>query len=557
MARSFGSTGASSLLRASESALNKVNTYNDAAAAYEFDLSAKTSEDYQKYSDYLNKRVASTQNTDPSKALSLQRTATSANRTFNSAEINRASTQVKYGDMSNRDKYAQMSKLWQAASANGDDNLAQSLEGQMASLSVTIQNEDIAAQNAADAAGKKADAATKRGFDQRINMLDDGIKKLNAAKLSGQISPADYNDRMRQLYLGSENQPGIISLTQQAQKVTGDENGAYQSKLDGFAADRKVQSFVNGTAAAQGSAGNLFGQTIVKNPDGTYGFHDRPASEITGNVPLKDKSGNVIKDAAGHVITSPVFAAPQAFTDSKGNINGFQYATNLDQNTGQPAPGTGAGAIRQIGKADINTDDPSGVPYFINEAGQKKFIGKDPTNGKAIMANDPSIIKGQKFDAGTIGDLPIGNPFSGAFWSNAADLGSKVIPKTGKILSSGKNIPGVGPFLSLAGNALSGLFARNDQAQQAIAAKALQDRVAAQNAARDAATLAASRRILPVFQPPPPPAPPKITPKPSQYNLPPLPAPVPLGNTGIKVPSSTGNYNKDVLNLGRSLGGLM
>jgi hypothetical protein len=214
-------------------------------------------------------------------------------------------------------------------------------------------------------------------------------------KLAGKITPAQFEDRMSQLYTtGTGTLHGLLPLVQEAKDQTGDPNGSFQNKMNGYGADQKVQSYVNGVKQAAGGAGNLFDQTMIKNSDGTYAFHNRPTSEVTGTVLMKDQNGNPLKDANGHAITVPTYAAPQAFEDKKGNVNGFQYATNID-GKGQAAPGTGAGAIRQIDGSQINTDDPSGVPYFYNDAGQKKFIGKDKVNGKPVMANDPSVVSGK------------------------------------------------------------------------------------------------------------------------------------------------------------------
>ncbi len=578
MARNFGSTGASSLLRSATAALNKTNTYNDAMASYQFDLSAKTQDDFKQYQDYLNKRISDTQNTDPSKALTLQRTATSANRTFNSAEIGRATTQVEFGNMSNRDKYQQIVGLYQAAQNNGDDNLAQSLFSRLASLSVTIQNEDTANANAATAAGNRASAATKKGYTDAIAKNELGIKTLNAAKAAGQITPDEYNHQMMQFYQGNAQtgDPGILALTKTLadnETKNGDPYGTYNQKVQAIGSDAQIQKYVNGDMAAKMGIDNS--TTLVRGQDGIYKFAGRPQSEVTGQIDITDANGKPVLGQDGLPTYAPQYANPQGFADKNGNLNGFQFVSNIynkrdangnivsDPKNGTVAPGTGPGVLRRVDSYDIHHDDPSGVAYFYtqdkNGNAIKKFIGyetKTDNSGKtynqAIMGNKPEDIKGApgvKYDAGGVGKL---NLDAGAAKPAAAALGGGSGPFR---LNGGSGVLGL---FNKAGGLLSGLFNRNNQAQaQAAQLKAVQDRVAAQNAAKDAATLAASRQLLPVFRAPAPPPPPKITPQPSQYNLPPLPAPVPLGKTGVSVPSSTGNYQKDVLNLGRSLGGLL
>lgn len=560
MARSFGSTGASSLIRASESALNKVNTYNDAEAAYEFDLSAKTAQDYQKYNDYLSKRVAATQNTDPSKALSLQRTLTSANRTFNSAEISRASTSVKYGDMSNRDKYGQMVKLWQAANANGDVNLAQSLEGQLASLSVTIQNEDIANANAATTANNKALAANKRGIDQAAAKFDTWLKLAKDQVSSGKMSVQDYEAGVAQALQGKK-QLLEDAASGKYGDVTPEAQDAYTSKsADLGASDQYRNAIARYPQAAAGSPTQYLQiNPTLKNPDGSYAgaLKDRPGSRVeldaNGN-PRQVYTGGfqdynqTIDPKTGLAVNTPTgdLKSRQAFLSS-----GKDYIFN--QVSRDPSTSKVITSPTPVGGAPIK--DAKGNYFVIDQNGTKHYVNPDPN---AILQRSSTPINDMPDFGPTNGFV---NPFTSNGLKTSIDALSSVGDKAGQILSSGSKIPGIGAPLGAVGGLLTHLFARNDQAiqaQQAAAAqKALEDRVAAQNAAKDAASLAASRRLLPVFQPTPPAAPPKITAKPSQYNMAPLPAPVPLGKTGVSVPASTGNYKKDVLNLGRSLGGLL
>jgi hypothetical protein len=562
----FGNTGASGLLRTASSSLNRINSYNDAIAAANYSSSAMTQDDYNTYQSYLQKRIANTQNLDPTKALTLDNTLRSATRSYTSADIGRATTSVKYGDMSNTDKYNQLAALRDQAIGNGDENLAQQLEGQMASTSITIQNEAQAAQSKAEASSAKADAAMNKGYTHAISQVEDQIKQLNDAKISGQITPAVYDDQMAQLYKGNAQtgNPGLINLVTQAREATGDPSLSYQNKLDSLAGDRQVQKYVNGNSQANIATGNNFTQTIVKNTDGTYSFHDRPDSEraTDGNgnaVPnklLTDANGNPVKDANGHAITIPQFAGAEGFKDKSGSINGFQYATRLDPTTGAPAPGTGTagGGLRQIDGRDINHDDPSGVPYFFNEAGQKKFVGVDDKTGKPIMANDPSVITG-KFDNSAGG---LNDPF--AFYSN-----SKAVGETFDKLKTagGQVLGGIGQAFTNPGNLISSLMNRNNaaatarqqaidlsKAQAAAQAKQASDALLLHNQAMQQA------RLLPVYRAPAPtPAPAAILPKGNTQA--PLPALVPLGNTGLKVPASTGNNTQDTINAVRSLGNFL
>lgn len=135
----YGNTSVSSLLRAAKAAQQKQYSLEDSIAAYEYDLSPKTQADFEKYQAHLGNRIKQYQGTDPLKALNYQKTITSANRSFTSSELSRATTQVLYGNMDNGTKLNTMMNLYQRAIENGDENLAQRIEGQAAMLQQTMQ----------------------------------------------------------------------------------------------------------------------------------------------------------------------------------------------------------------------------------------------------------------------------------------------------------------------------------------------------------------------------------------------------------------------------------
>lgn len=189
----FGNTGASSLLRAASSIVNKQQQYDDTLQGYLFDLSAKTPEDFKKYQDYLTERINKTN--DPNKALTYQKTLTSAYRTFNSSEIARQSLSVNYGDITNTDKYNRMFSLYQAALGNGDYSLAQSIESQMAGLSKTIQDEASAAAKGARSAAASGVAATKTQLNQLEAEVDRAYQTGQPLVVNGQekyLNSSDY-----------------------------------------------------------------------------------------------------------------------------------------------------------------------------------------------------------------------------------------------------------------------------------------------------------------------------------------------------------------------------
>jgi hypothetical protein len=155
----------SSLLKSAEATRNKVLAYEDSVAAFEWENSAQTRDDWVKYSGYLQAR--SSQATDPSKVITYQGKIRSAQRSFVSNEIQRASIDILYGRGSNVDKYNQMINLFYQAQETGDMNLAQNLVQQLGSLSQQIQNEQASAGRAAATMAKN-----------QVKDINDFVKKV-------------------------------------------------------------------------------------------------------------------------------------------------------------------------------------------------------------------------------------------------------------------------------------------------------------------------------------------------------------------------------------------
>lgn len=178
-----GNTSASSLIKSASSAATAVQDYNDKLAAAIYENSAKTNDDFNTYSTYLNGRIGtlstSTSIADASKLLTLSQTLTSAAKSNTSAEIQRENIQVLAGNANLSDKYNVIVNQYQRAVANNDLGLAQSLESQAYSVSQSIQYQ---AQQAASAASTLASASTKLAIDKQSDIgtsLDNSLKQLN------------------------------------------------------------------------------------------------------------------------------------------------------------------------------------------------------------------------------------------------------------------------------------------------------------------------------------------------------------------------------------------
>lgn len=135
------------LLKSAASARSKQQAYEDSVAAYEWENSAKTAEDWDWYQKYLSDRGQRA--TDPSDGLSIQRKLRSAENQYVSQEIERASIDVLEGRATNQEKYGKMVELFYRAVDRGNYDLAQNLRYRLDSLSITIQNEQEKAQGVA------------------------------------------------------------------------------------------------------------------------------------------------------------------------------------------------------------------------------------------------------------------------------------------------------------------------------------------------------------------------------------------------------------------------
>lgn len=148
--------GVTSLLRSAQAAQKKIKAQQDAQIAYDYANSAKTYDDYIRYTDYLTKRSKSV--TDPSTALTLQKTFDSAYKGYISNEIQRATIDTLEGRGTSIDKYNKVYGFMDQAMKAGQYDLAQSLNLQLDNLYVNIQNE---AQRAQDAAQRLSEAQVR------------------------------------------------------------------------------------------------------------------------------------------------------------------------------------------------------------------------------------------------------------------------------------------------------------------------------------------------------------------------------------------------------------
>lgn len=308
----YGNTSVSALLSQARAALKKQQSLEEEVAAYEYDLSPKDQESFNKYSDFLSNRVKQVQTTDPSKALSLQRKITGAQRTFSSSELTRESIAIAEGNGSKPQKLNKMISLYRQALENGDENLAQRIQLQADSLQVQIQNEAMAgAGRGGGGGGGSADPqvkgwkAAQSDFTSHAKLLEDRLR-------SGKITSGEYLGGFTDKKTGAK----VIGLRDTMQQIEGIRQSAYDIMASGngnediqdFYANLsdtlksdKYQNYINqaGNKVANGQIG---GSRSYDYNSGTWKFNSPSDKEFDGYqtspmgalLKLKDKSGDNI-----------------------------------------------------------------------------------------------------------------------------------------------------------------------------------------------------------------------------------------------------------------------
>lgn len=365
MARRYGNAGSvSSLISSARSAYEREQAYQDQIAAYEWDLSAKTAEDHDKYVGYLTKRNKELETRDPAKALTFASKIDSTRSSFASKEIQRASIAVNYGQGTDSDKYNKMMGLYQNAVNNGDYDLAQNLEAQLGTLQIKIMNAQEAAANAASAASDKAYAATKKGLEAEKNVLDDTLKNLERAVKTGEIDRTEYLTKKKQLLTAKEETLKTFLGVQADGKITNPKG------LN----DEDFRKYTNELEAIRDSNPDFYGKKGDLLNRGLSPF-DIVRDPNSDKVQLKDRQIGGYSWMGGNENTPGTIAAPEYKNNVDGNemmkefkklgFDGGKWGTNgyefqLDN-----------GKILYLQIKDVN--------------GKKIAIAKDPTNGSLMQ----------------------------------------------------------------------------------------------------------------------------------------------------------------------------
>lgn len=316
--------GVTSLLRSAQAAQKKIQAQQDAQTAYEYANSPKTYDDYIRYTDYLSKRSKSV--TDPSTALTLQKTYDSAYKGYISNEIQRATINTLEGRGTSIDKYNKIYGFMDQAMKSGQYDLAQSLNLQLDNLYVNIQNE---AQRAQDAAERLSEAQVryeekmaKAGAASNLSMgksLERGLETLNQAFAAG--GQKAYNEAAKDFI--KNNKETIETLIKQklpkdistnlGQLIAGTIRGIgtyYAQAADALAVTDPEKSADYNDKALKIASGTIKYET----PAGKMGYQD--AQEFADNQDLYGQVQN--KDTKKFELARHALAGYQV--DEQGNV---------------------------------------------------------------------------------------------------------------------------------------------------------------------------------------------------------------------------------------------
>ena len=412
----------SSLIKSADARRQKIAEQEDSLAAYKWDLSSKSYDDYLEYKKYLEDRAGSA--SDPSKQLSYTKKVSAANRSFTSHEIQRQTIDVLEGNSTNQNKYNNIVDLYSYAVANDDLDLAQSLHLQLDNLDRTIQGERQATQALAERMASERVTDVKDYIDLVINGKDLpsgalSLKELNdiykkngdeglndigkaAAEALGTPGQASYWD----MYKGIVDD--VLATYQMATAGLDPVNAAklqkeYNDIIDGSTTfnvpglGKISYQDINDAVDAQRAGQNLF---VSSQRDGQNVFKKTKVSDyvwrrdVNGNYSLLkvrnevgdnfDSASQVLKrDAKGNVVYKNGKAEALSYRDALKQA-GFDV---LDTEDGRLVV-RGTTNTGELGIPGISGNQSFDV--VIGEDGQVKLLAQDENGNQSIYGIDLS-----------------------------------------------------------------------------------------------------------------------------------------------------------------------
>ena len=398
----------SSLMRSATSAADKIQSYWDAVAAYQWDNSVKSYQDFLDYSTYLDGKMTST--TDPMTSLTYQKKIDSARSGYISNEIQRQSINVIEGAGSNIDKYGQMTELYYQAADAGQYDLAQSLRLQLDNLSVTIQNEQKAAMAGSSAysaeVAKSIDNQVKDAV-QTIQDNADGLTKefqrLGDAGFQAEYGTDLFSALSNMVSSGNPDNPGIMDIYNQAAGMTPDPSKAstYQKEFNSLANGGTTDFELPGVGklTMEDLQSQLYAKSVGQNlfdPVQTAEGTQYRKNVVSGYQYGRDENGqwNLI----------PIYAAQQDFTANIAGQKSFNGKDGLLAKNGFQVTDTGNNlTVRNTGQFDqFGIPRNEQVQLYMGADGNLQFVKDnqsytmnfDTKTGKFLNASaeSPDII---------------------------------------------------------------------------------------------------------------------------------------------------------------------
>jgi len=352
-----------SLLKSANAARQKITAQQDAIAAFEWDNSAQTYDDFVNYSKYLSGRQSST--SDVSEQLTLATKLRSAQRSYTSNELQRVQMQIMEGGASIQDKQDAIINLYKSAVANGDYNLAQNLASQYDSLSIQAQNQRQAAISSSVASNSKT-------LKNTINSLIKGTDYIDVPGV-GTVAPF-----------------GLISNEIKTNQ------GKLSSGVRAFAAAAdtlsQIQNIVN--TALQNASSQEEADSIISQYGGY--FDNTKKINILGTSFTPQE---IIYAAQSDELNNPLYKLETAYNPATGqnesklvrnSVENFQYVR-----TGQDENGNDIYAPLQLSRAPQDTGQFQSLDTQITNNGE--IIGP---NGEINLGTGKTTRK----DALTIGN---------------------------------------------------------------------------------------------------------------------------------------------------------
>lgn len=237
MASRFGNANTSALLRAAESARERTAAYNEQYEAFLYESSAKTTEDFKRYSGFLKGRAGDVESSDPSKYLTIQSKLRSSQRSHFSEEIQRETIKIQEGRGNEYQKLEKLRGLLGKAEQLQDANLYQNLWQQYNAQAIKVQNQEIAAANAAGAARGAGLASNAKSIKSMLSKIEEREKIARIELAQGVITATEFGDLMTQLLVKGGNEEGKSKAELLTRALEGKEGELSDSEYEKFTKD--------------------------------------------------------------------------------------------------------------------------------------------------------------------------------------------------------------------------------------------------------------------------------------------------------------------------------